>query len=64
MTYSPEEKQQLIKYAKTAISLSPVTEDSLRAFRSGAEADHKTVAKFCFDLAETMIDEQRKRFGK
>lgn len=54
MTYTPTEKDQLVKYAKTAICL----------FTSEIGVpDNKHIAKICFDLAEAMIDEQRRRFG-
>jgi hypothetical protein len=62
MKYSQEEKQQLVKYAKQAISLFSFGVEEIKQLQKGPR--HILVAQTCFDLAEAMVEEQRKRFGK
>ena len=64
MTYTPEEKQQLVKYAKQAISIFPFSEDDCQCLLAGNELNLTMISKCCFDLAEAMVEEQRRRFGK
>ena len=49
------------KFADSAISLFPLADDDVRALVSGAmRPRHDIVAKFCYDLADAMLEERKK----
>lgn len=64
MTYSQAEKDQLVKYAKSAMFLVDLDSNLVgEAINNKESLEYGAVTKFCFDLAEAMVEEQRKRFG-
>lgn len=50
-------------FACEAIGLFPLGDSDLVKLGQGWTPDHKVVAKFCYDLADAMIEERRKRDG-
>ena len=48
-------------FAVQALSLFHLTEEDVLAFERGEKPNHKLVAKFCYDLAEAMIEEMLDR---
>ena len=51
------------RFAGQALRLFTMMDEDIQKLQAGAAPQHKKVAKFCYDLADAMLAERRKREG-